>query len=201
MTEKQKEQLEKFKKFIKWIYDDCSGALEKANAKFLVAMGLFNYIETMGGFLIGKSNCQGECTKRFNAFFQYMGQGYGEILRNNPDVYSELRCGMSHEFLPKSRKFCIADKYAVRFSEGFYATDIESSVTFSYISEQDFYDQNRCGIIFNNETWTIVPKELLVDFQESVDRLVREVEGENNSKLTQIFFETAQKTNLDKLVI
>ncbi|MBU4512591.1 hypothetical protein KKD19_05135, partial [Patescibacteria group bacterium] len=117
------------------------------------------------------------------------------------DVYNELRCGMSHEFLPKKHKFCIYDRYAVKLSGGMNATDTESSMTFCYISEQDLNDQNRCGIIFNDETWAIVPKELLVDFQKSVDRLVGEVEDDNNPKLTKIFFETAKETNLDKLAI
>ena len=50
LGDKQKAQLEKFKLFSGWMYNDPKVA---SDAQFLVALGLFNYIETLGAFRIG----------------------------------------------------------------------------------------------------------------------------------------------------
>jgi len=122
MDEKQKEQLEKFRKLTRWMYADSKEAMFCARANFLVAMGLFDYTETLGTFLIGyfQKNESGQVLKgpkgkkiktqsknRFNAFFSYLGQDYKNLLDRHPEVYDELRCGLTHEYLPRKRKFCV----------------------------------------------------------------------------------------------
>lgn len=51
MTKREKEQLEKFKKFTNWMCADISRTMFCANANFLVAQALVNYTETLGSFL------------------------------------------------------------------------------------------------------------------------------------------------------
>lgn len=136
MTGEQKEQFRKFKgDFTRWMYYDAELALYLAQTQFLVAMGLFNYIEILGAFRIGyfkrdndglieschrcsKKNIKGctQCingqlkttsTDRFKNFFSYLGKEYKDLSETHSEMYKELRCGMAHEFLPSERPFTI----------------------------------------------------------------------------------------------
>ncbi len=51
MTQKQREQLEKFKKFTGWMCGDISRTMFCAKANFIVAQALVNYTETLGSFM------------------------------------------------------------------------------------------------------------------------------------------------------
>ena len=120
LGDKQKAQLEKFKLFSGWMYNDPKVA---SDAQFLVALGLFNYIETLGAFRIGylKKDGSGQILKcsynkgcggnhkttsreRFDNFFAYLGSNYENLLRNHQEIYDGLRRGLTHEFLPKQGK-------------------------------------------------------------------------------------------------
>ena len=123
MTRKQKKQLKKFKKFSAWMHKDSKRAELFAGTQFLSALGLFNYIETLGSFLVGyfekckcgrilknqkhKQHIRTTSKDRFNSFFSYLGKEYKNLLKQHPEIYDELRCGLTHEFLPKKRKFSI----------------------------------------------------------------------------------------------
>lgn len=206
MTQEQQEQLEKFKTMSRWMYEDAKESTFAAHANFLVAMGVFNYIETLGTFLIGyfQKDTQGNILKdrngrdlktstkdRFNTFFGYMGQEYSNLLTSYPETYDELRCGLTHEYLPKNRRFSIAGVDR-RF------TDIELDHLMSPIDGSLI----TCGVsLFSphdgGEIWFICNGKLLIDFQRAVGRLIQEIENEQNLNLSDKFFETADQINLE----
>ena len=119
----RKNILEKFRKISEWMCNDISLSMFCAKANFLVAMGLMNYTEIVGSFIVGEyqkdasgkimKNKEGKpkitcSTKRFNAFFRYIGCSYKDLIDiEKLDVYDELRCGLTHEYLIKNRQFCI----------------------------------------------------------------------------------------------
>jgi hypothetical protein len=195
MTLKQKEQLEKFKKFTNWMCVDLERTIFCARANFLIAMVLFNYIEILGSFVIGffekdktgnkKKDKKGKLIKtknkdRFDKFFIYMGDKYKKLLDNNPDIYNELRCGLTHEYLPKKRKFQIFNP------DGFK-------------SEEEIDRTASCGVIFDsqNNLWKIINSKLYLDFKRAISRLIKEIEDGKNSELINNFFETADQINFE----
>ena len=212
LDNKQKTQLEKFKIFSRWMYGDCNGSLYKAGAQFLVAMALFNYVETLGAFLIGyfqkdsnnqikRCNCTNECSRckdgqlrtssreRFDAFFCYLGQSYKELLDKQPEIYDELRCGLTHEFLPKNRKFSIA-----KAPEGFTEEQIDTIKVLNFKNE--FTKELNCGVFFLS-TWFIFVPKLARDFEIAVKKITTEVETGNDQRLINNFFEAANNINLE----
>lgn len=88
-------------------------ALYQIQAQFLVALALFNYMETLGMFMAGYyKNKKGEtvptsCRERFEKFFKSLGTDYEKLLKQY-DVYDELRCGLTHELIPKKYNFTIS---------------------------------------------------------------------------------------------
>lgn len=192
---------EKFKVIARWMHNDSREAMVKAQAHFLVAMGMFNYIETLGAFLTGyyekETNGQNKKdkngkdlrtknTQRFKAFFSYMGKEYTNLINSHLEMYEELRCGFVHEFLPSGRWFCI--------------TWYDGSLT-DEISE----DFNSCGVILANnngkEGWIVALPKLLIDFRKAKDKLIAEIANEQDKKLFEFFFETANKINFDSFPI
>ncbi|MEK7074968.1 MAG: hypothetical protein AAB968_04345, partial [Patescibacteria group bacterium] len=81
MSDEELKKIEKFKTLARWMYQDSKAALyPPAKATFVVATALLNFIEICGLFLIGPKDSNGKdtsATARFNAFFDYMGQEYG----------------------------------------------------------------------------------------------------------------------------
>ncbi|MDP3947819.1 MAG: hypothetical protein Q8Q41_03990, partial [bacterium] len=121
MNTKQREQFSKFKTLTRWMYEDSKGALDKADARFLVALGLFTYIEILGSFLKGYfrkdssgqikkcKRCSGggcagckngqaktSAAERFDEFFRYLGQEYTNLIDKHQNIYDKLRCGLVH---------------------------------------------------------------------------------------------------------
>ena len=206
MTPKQQEQLDKFRKFTRWMHDDAKEAMFCARANFLVAMSTFNYIETLGAFLIGYfqkdsngntrvdsrgRNLRTLTTDRFSVFLSYMGPEYQSLFRSHPELYDELRCGLTHEYLPKNRSFCI---YGVdqRYSD----TELDQ------LQNPETNSQVTCGINFlphnQDGVWQIFVGKLLIDFERGAKKLVTEVESEQDSPLLANFFEAAAQMNLEK---
>lgn len=205
MTKKQQEQFEKFKKFTRWMYEDAKEAMFCARANFLVAMGLFNYIEILGTFLIGyfQKDKSGQVLKdtkgreiktklqnRFNTFFSYLGQEYKNLIDAHPEVYDELRCGLTHEYLPRKRSFCV---YGIntRLTEE-QMDNLRNNIDGSRVT---------CGVIFlflsQNSIWQIFTPKFLIDFERGARKLIKEIEDEKDKKLMAIFFEAADQINLE----
>jgi len=100
------EYFERFEKMQRWIVTDLRRSTLDAKANFLVAMGIFNYIEILGSFFITDSN-RGYATRRFNFVFQdLLPQSYQDVFTQLQTItngaYDCLRCGMSHEYLIKT---------------------------------------------------------------------------------------------------
>jgi len=93
MTQKQKEQVGKFKKFTSWMCADISKAMFCAKANFLVAQGLVNYTETLGSFLCPyKTTKKGKVAttntgERFLSFFARLGPEYQILLRGKCQAF------------------------------------------------------------------------------------------------------------------
>ena len=217
MNKKQQGQLEKFKKFTAWMHGDCKRAEILAGAQFLSALGLFNYIEVLGAFLIGyfekddkgqilKNPKTGENKKtrseyRFNAFFSYLSQEYEGLLNKHSEIYNELRCGLTHEFLPKKRKFSVI-KIILNCNEKDkekIIDKIDNTINFDIKNPIDDSIVD-CGIIFlhhdREEIWQIFTLKLAVDLGEGIKKLINEIEQGKNKKLMENFFETADQINI-----
>lgn len=101
-----KEYFERLGKMQRWIIGDLTNSTVDARANFLVAMGVFNYIEMLGAFY-EHENTRGYATRRFNFAFQdLLPNEYQNIFSSisalTNGVYDCLRCGMSHEYLVKT---------------------------------------------------------------------------------------------------
>lgn len=187
------------------MYGDAKEAMFCARANFLVAMGLFNYIETLGTFLIGYfqrdkngqilKNSKGREIKtksknRFNAFFSYLGQEYKNLLDVHSEIYDELRCGLTHEYLPRKRSFCV---YGVntRLTEE-QMDNLKNNIDDSRVT---------CGVVFlslgQSSIWQIFTPKLLIDFERGAKKLIEEIDSEKDKKLIANFFEAADQINLE----
>lgn len=86
---------------------DLEKSCSNAQANFLVALGIFNYIEILGSFYY-YDNSRGNCTKRFNFVFNnILNRTYKNFFAKLNRItsngsYDCLRCGMSHEYLVKT---------------------------------------------------------------------------------------------------
>jgi len=100
------EYFDRFEKMKRWIISDLRRSTLDAKANFLVAMGIFNYIEVLGSFFV-IDNRIGYATRRFNFVFQnLLSQPYQTIFNDlqtlTRGAYDCLRCGMTHEYLIKT---------------------------------------------------------------------------------------------------
>ncbi len=97
------EYFAKFEKMQTWMVKDLTKATTNARANFLVAMGVLNYIEILGGFCTKGSN-----KGRFKFVFKHLlptsyAAVFDELQRlTTRGAYDCLRCGMTHEYLVKT---------------------------------------------------------------------------------------------------
>jgi len=99
---------EKFEKMQHWMINDLRNACIKAKANLLVGMGIFNYIEILGGFYHYNEN-NGYAKRRFDFVFGQLMNQYSKIynelkMRTRKGAYDVLRCGLTHEYLIKVYK-------------------------------------------------------------------------------------------------
>jgi hypothetical protein len=130
----------KFETMQRWANNDLVNSTIKGRANFLVAMGIFNYIEMLGGFYYPEE--KRASSKRFNyAFNNFFSQPYKEIFDSLKTItkngaYDVLRCGMSHEYCIKS--------YSTKNES------IEIAYTIFGVDDEAAYAQNilslECGI-------------------------------------------------------
>lgn len=100
------EYFERLEKMQHWIISDLTNSTIDAKANFLVAMGIFNYVEMLGAFYEHETT-RGYATRRFNFVFQNLlpteyQNVFNDIRALTNGVYDCLRCGMSHEYLVKT---------------------------------------------------------------------------------------------------
>lgn len=100
------EYLVKFEKMQTWMMSDLRRSTIDAHANFLVAMGIFNYLEILGSFCVTDSR-RGYATRRFNFVFDNLLPNTYQNIFNRLELltdgaYDCLRCGMSHEYLVKT---------------------------------------------------------------------------------------------------
>lgn len=196
------------------MYNDCKTALD---AQFLVAMALFNYIETLGAFLVGYyERGTEERTKnyfRFNEFLSYLGDDYRQLIsQHGNEIYYELRCGLTHEFLPKKRWFTL---YKINnnpslltdtstASQGLIFAHITGSPSSgsAVLSIANSVTEIDWGIRFlkegTYEKWEIFVPKLRDDFEAGVKKFIAEIELGKNHSLIKNFFETADTINMEK---
>lgn len=208
MTAEQLKQLTDFEIFTRWMYDDCKKSLVEAGAQYLVAMGLFNYIETLGTLLLGYYQADGKSRtkpeKRFNAFFSYLGNDYAKLVDEHPEIYDELRCGLTHEMLPKNRKFTLAQKNApgripiLNFQQIRPSFSSPSDVLEAILTPSDL---KAPGVFFikndNEEKWFILVPNLCEDFESGVKKLILEIKTSSNPHLVSKFFDTMKHFNFE----
>jgi hypothetical protein len=129
--------MNKFEKMQTWIYNDLKNSTIMGHANLLVAMGLFNYTEILGGYYRYSSS-----KARFNFVInQLMPKPYKSVCNKIDKLttkgsYDTLRCGMTHEYLIKTR------------------TMKDSSISISFtiygsVSEEDFtrvIESEKCGL-------------------------------------------------------
>jgi hypothetical protein len=100
------EYFERLEKMQRWIITDLRRSSLDANANFLVAMGIFNYIEVLGSFFV-PDTARGYATRRFNFAFQNLLPApyqaiFTQLQALTTGAYDCLRCGLTHEYLIKT---------------------------------------------------------------------------------------------------
>ncbi len=150
-----------------WMYGDLKRSSINAQANFLVALGIFNYIEILGSFYRYK-DVRGSATQRFNFVInQLFNHGYqkeiAKIKRATGNgIYNIIRSGLTHEYLIKTYKIKNGKK-----------------LTFSVIgsgNESDYkiaLERESCGIKFlksgNLYKILIINARLIEDFKQACE--------------------------------
>ena len=82
-----------------FIFHDISAAIS-GKANYLAALGLVAYTEFMGGLRDGSLGTSGHSKERFYSFFDTLGPEYAKVRRRREviKVYSNIRCGLAHEY-------------------------------------------------------------------------------------------------------
>lgn len=90
--------------------NDLRRGLELAKANFLVAVGCMNTIEFLGGLRNGELGMRGKSESRFKEGVRLLGTDYGvqfvypKISPADEDVMWTLRCGLTHQYLPRVKQ-------------------------------------------------------------------------------------------------
>ncbi len=212
MDEKLKENIEKIKTLINWT-NDLDATLYQVQAQYVVAMCIFNYIETLGMFLVGyykkdektdeilidkktgkKIKTSGR--KRFEKFFKELGPEYAKLIEDvKIDIYEEFRCGFTHELIPKKYKFSVV--HVGRENDWYNKTEIEKE----RIKKQKMLDLN-CSIIFDifNTVCLIFVDILLYDFNRAKNKFINDIEN-GDKNLMKNFNEVSEAINLKNFIL
>jgi hypothetical protein len=137
--------------------------------------------------------------QRFNDFFSRLGPEYKKLIGEGHKVYNDLRCGLTHEFIPKKYKFSIG--HCGRW-KGWYKKDkVEREKTRDEIIKRikERYQTN-CGVKFDNGTWIIFVPILLYDFIRAVESLIKNIEKEEGKEFNN-FCDVANKINFKNFII
>jgi hypothetical protein len=174
---------------------DIERAMFEARANFLVAQGLSNYTEIVGAFI----KPHAPSGERFDAFFSRMGLPYQELLKNfngrrkhHPHVvYDDLRCGLTHEYVIKRKRFTIynpRDRYS------------EEEINNRTISINGVKRNINCGVMhvkLNKRAgaWLIINAKYWLDFRNAIEKYYEDLNIEKNKDLRKNFFQRARQIN------
>lgn len=184
------------KKVQKWMIGDLVRST-KADARFLVAMGIFNYMEILGGFCVKPEMRNGPCGERFKYVFNNLlpeRYGYNKIYKEISEIsgknaYDCLRCGLSHEYLTK--------------------TYGDNKITFNIIkanSEEEcrkIKSQKKCGIELerkggNECHMKIYNPRLIRDLKEAFEKYKRLVKNDNEDDYKDKFITRCKIIGLER---
>lgn len=196
MKQTNQELIRKFEIMTRWMIEDTKRAMFQAKANFLVAQGLLNYSEVIGSFLVPNGNA-GE---RFDAFFDRMGNEYAALLRRfngrrrrNPHiVYDDLRCGLTHEYAIKRKKFIV-------YNHGGPNDLTDAQIENLAIDIAGVRTQCLAGIIHSWEqgkgVWHFIDPKYWLDFRRALERFLTEIQNPRNRDLRRNFFRRARAIN------
>lgn len=196
MKQTNQELIRKFETMTRWMIEDTKRAMFQAKANFLVAQGLLNYTEVIGSFLVPNGNT-GE---RFDSFFGRMGDEYLALLRRfngrrrrNPHiVYDDLRCGLTHEYAIKRKKFIVYNHGGPNDPTDLeidnLAIDINTARTRCVAGVIHSWEQNK-GV------WHFIDPKYWLDFRRAVEQYLVEIRNPVNHDLRRNFFHRARTIN------
>ena len=189
------EYYEKFEKMQCFIINDLRQSSIYGEANFLVAMGLFNYIEILGAFYEHEKK-NGICTKRFSFVFKnLLSKEYLDFynkLKKITKPYDCLRCGMTHEYFIKT--------YNKNNKK------VEISFTIFNPNDEEEYNENikdiTCGlelIDFENDKYQInvYNPRFIYDFDLAFEKFKKKVAADYNDYRSR-FISRAEDIRLDK---
>lgn len=202
MKQTNNELLRKFETMSRWMIEDTKRAMFQAKANFLVAQGLLNYTEVIGSFIVPN----GTSGERFDTFFSRMGAEYIALLRrfnnrrstNRHIVYDDLRCGLTHEYAIKRKRF----------------------IVYNHGGDQELTDQkiNNLGININGNSvrcaagvihswdhrkgvWHFIDPKYWLDFKNAIEQYNSEIRNARNTDLRRNFFRRARRINFLQFVV
>lgn len=197
MKQTNADLLRKFETMTRWMIEDTYRAMFQAKANFLVALGLLNYTEIIGSFINPTTNSSGE---RFDAFFERMGDEYTTLLRrfnnrreqNRHIVYDDLRCGLTHEYTIKRKRFIVYNHDGnnqlndqqinnLRIPINGSLTQCTAGVMHSW--------ENRKGV------WHFIDPKYWLDFRIALDHYWNEIQNARDGILRRNFIRRAREIN------
>lgn len=224
MNEKIKIDFIKLKQLKSWIIADLNNALYNrergGGAQYLAALGLFDYIEMLGMFEVGyfkRDKKNGEILKyqhgrekeRFDEFFKRLGNDYEKLLEEE-NIYNILRCGLTHELIPKDYPFTIAkaDKTARPSKEEldniYYSLQLK--INNVLIPSPSIQLLKGVEVVKINDKKLIIVSvpHLYEHFDKAAENLLNDIENDiknGNGKYFDNFLEVSQHINFDNFMI
>jgi hypothetical protein len=95
----------------RFMVEDIRRSIHDAKANYLVALGLFSYLEVLGGLLSGDGAMRDKATDNFREVIKHLPADYqkldqalvvkGADGKEHKGIYGVFRCGLVHEYAPK----------------------------------------------------------------------------------------------------
>ena len=176
----------------RWMVDDLEPCIFDARANFLVAQGLLNYTEILGSFETGKG--VGNGGENFDTFFERLGDVYIRLLRAHNRkgsrinvIYDDLRCGLTHEYMPKRKKFTIYGVYKKK-------SDLNLDQLKILVNQREI--QVTAGVMHIQNSWHIITPKYWLDFKRACEQYRKELEDVNNKGWRDNFFTRVKNINI-----
>lgn len=95
----------------KFMVEDIRRGIHDARANYLVALGIFSYLEVLGGLLSGNGAQRDKASENFREVVRHLPADYQQLDRSlvvkgadgssHKGLYGVVRCGLVHEYAPK----------------------------------------------------------------------------------------------------